>query len=143
MIVGSTPPELIRERASATVVVTGYQENLDHFYHQSRIFVVPHRYAGGIPLKLLEAMGQGIPAVVSPVVAEHLGFKEEKEVLIAATPDDFIQKITQAYTDQSLWGELQKNALAYIEKNCEPASLKAKLQNILETAQGLKGDLPR
>ena len=87
-------------------------------------------------------MGQGIPAVVSPVVAEQLGFKEEKEVLIAATPDDFIQKIIQAYTDKSLWGELQKNALAYIEKNCEPASLKAKLQDILETAQGLKGTLP-
>ena len=72
-IVGSTPPDLIRDRASEKIVVTGYQENLEHFYHQSRLFVVPHQYAGGIPLKLLEAMGQGIPAVVSPVVAEQLG----------------------------------------------------------------------
>jgi GT2 family glycosyltransferase/glycosyltransferase involved in cell wall biosynthesis len=138
LIVGSTPPDLIRDRASETVVVTGYQKNLEHFYHQCRLFVVPHQYAGGIPLKLLEAMGQGIPAVVSPVVAEQLGFKEEKEVLIAAAPDDFIQKISTAYTDETLWGDLQKNAWAYIERNCEPASLKTKLRELIEMARNVK-----
>jgi glycosyltransferase involved in cell wall biosynthesis len=72
--VGSNPPEAIRKLSSDPIVVTGFVEDLEPFYRQSRVFVVPHQYAGGIPLKLLEAMGQGLPAVVSTIIIRTLGF---------------------------------------------------------------------
>jgi glycosyltransferase involved in cell wall biosynthesis len=142
-IVGSNPPPSIRQRAGETVRVTGYQESLEPYYRQSRLFIVPHQYAGGIPLKLLEAMGRGLPAVVSALVAEQLGLQDEREVLIAATPEAFIRQTVGAYTDEKLWSGLQRGSQNYIEENCRPDVLKSRLQLIVETAQTLKGGLPQ
>jgi O-antigen biosynthesis protein len=142
-IVGSNPPPSIRGRAGETVRVTGYQESLEPYYRQSRLFIVPHQYAGGIPLKLLEAMGRGLPAVVSALAAEQLGLQDEREVLIADGPEAFRRQVVRAYTDETLWSGLQKDALAYIEANCRPDTLKSRLQLIVETAQTLKGGVPQ
>ncbi len=141
-IVGSNPPPSIRGRAGETVRITGYQESLEPYYRQSRLFIVPHQYAGGIPLKLLEAMGRGLPAVVSALVAEQLGLQDEREVLIAATPEAFIRQSVRAYTDEKLWSGLQRGSQNYIEENCRPDTLKSRLQLIVETAQTLKGGVP-
>lgn len=133
-IVGSHPPQAIRNLASDRIVVTGFVEELEPFYNQSRIFIVPHLYAGGIPLKLLEAMGSGLPAVVSSVIAEQLGFTQDREVSIAADPEEFILKTEQIYNDENLWTQRQVNSLAYIEAHCSPEALKARLQEIIIAA---------
>jgi hypothetical protein len=42
---------------------------LEPEYDRHRIFVVPNQLSAGIPLKLIEAISRGIPAVVSELTA--------------------------------------------------------------------------
>lgn len=138
IVVGKNPPDSIKELASANVIVTGYVEDLTEYYEKCRIFVVPHKYSGGIPWKLTEAMSRGIPSVVSQLTATQLNLNDGMETLIGRSEDEFAQKVIQLYQDKELWQRIQKNALSFIAKTCDPDSLKTSLKNILKMA--IEGD---
>jgi GT2 family glycosyltransferase/2-polyprenyl-3-methyl-5-hydroxy-6-metoxy-1,4-benzoquinol methylase len=131
-IVGINPPDLIKKLASESIIVTGFVPDLNEYYNKCRIFIVPHRYAAGIPLKLIEAMSYGIPSVISSLIASQLNIKDGKEVLVAGDPDGFIEKIRLLYENEKLWKQIQQNAIEYIAAECNPETIKNNLKNVLE-----------
>ena len=133
-IVGTNHLGSIRNLGSDSIKVTGYAEDLRVYYERSRIFVVPTRFSAGIPLKLLEAMSHGIPSVVTPLVASQLGLSEGEGVLIGKDDADFAEKTIKVYQNESLWYELQKMALEYVRKNCDPEKMKRVLNDILKAS---------
>lgn len=134
IIVGKDPPASIKELESANVIVTGYIADLTEYYEKCRIFVVPHRYSGGIPWKLTEAMSRGIPSVVSKLTAEQLNLTDGVETLVGNSEEEFAQKVIQLYRDEQLWQRIQQNAFKYIAETCDPARLNSALKDILELA---------
>jgi glycosyltransferase involved in cell wall biosynthesis len=130
--VGTNHLGSVKKLASNSVKVTGYVENLKSYYEKSRIFVVPTRFAAGIPLKLLEAMSYGIPAVVTPLIASQLGLSEGDGFLIGKDDADFAWKVTELYQNESLWYELQKKAIEYVEFNCDREKMKLHLDRIIK-----------
>ena len=105
--------------------------NLKDYYEKSRVFVVPTRFAAGIPLKLLEAMSHGIPAVVTPLVASQLGLSDREGILIGKDDGDFASKVIELYQDEGLWYEIQGKALHYVETNCDQEKMKEELDIIV------------
>jgi GT2 family glycosyltransferase len=134
IIVGKNPPDCIKELEDANIIVTGYVNDLTEYYEKCRVFVVPHRYSGGIPLKLTEAMSRGIPSVVSRLTAAQLNLTDGVETLIGTSEIEFAQKVIELYQDKQLWQRIQANALDYIAKTCDPSTLKLTLKNIFELA---------
>jgi len=132
-VVGAQPPESVMERAASDVRITGWVEDISDYYDRCRVFVVPHRFAGGIPLKLAEAMSRGIPAVVSPLIAEQLGVTDGREVLVGSSPDEFAEKVIRVYGDAALWSRLRQNALTFVAETHDPGRLKAALNDIMST----------
>lgn len=112
-IVGTNFLDSVKKLASENIVVTGQVTDLETYYNRCRLFVAPTRYAAGIPLKLLECLAHGLPAVVTPLIAEQLGL-ERDVVLIGEDPQDFARKILLGYTDKKLWTGLRSNGLAHI-----------------------------
>ena len=137
-IVGINPPDSVKKLSCSTVTVTGYVEDIGEYYKKCRVFVIPHRYAGGIPWKLHEAMSYGIPAVVSKLIASQLGLSDEKEVLIARNKEEFIEKVIKLYLDEQIWYTLQQNAIEYIKENCAPNAIKITLKKIIKKAHKIK-----
>ena len=135
-IVGNTPPEPVKQLASSSIIVTGYVEDLSEYYEKCRVFVVPHRYSAGIPLKLIDAMGHGIPSVVSELTASQLKLIDGKETLVAKNTAEFMEKTVRLFRDEELWYQLQQNALQYVRQECNPESLKIALKQIINTAMG-------
>ncbi|RJS76062.1 glycosyltransferase, partial [Methanophagales archaeon] len=130
-IAGINPPDSIKKLSSSSVIVTGYVEDLRGYYEKCRVFVVPHRYSAGIPWKLQEAMSYGIPSVVSELTASQLNLTDGNEVLVARNTKEFVQKIIRLYQDEELWYTLQRNAIKYIQKTCEPEVMKKTLNDII------------
>ena len=58
----------------------GRQDDLTSLYNQARVFVVPTRYAAGIPYKAHEAASFGVPLVVSNLIGEQLGWLDGKRM---------------------------------------------------------------
>ena len=131
-VVGINPPDSILKLASPSIVVTGYVDDLEECYNRCRVFIVPHRYAAGIPLKLLDAMSYGIPSVVSDLIASQLNLIDGREVLVSKDADEFAENVINLYRNQQLWENLQENSYDFIRSTCNPDDMKKKLDQIIE-----------
>lgn len=118
-IVGNNRLESIKALASDEIIVTGRVESLFEYYNRCRVFVVPTRYAAGIPFKLQECINHGLPAVTTPLISEQLGPVEDT-LLVGHSPKEFAEQVVKCYTDEPLWNRLRDNGLDYINKECSP-----------------------
>lgn len=130
MIAGTVMLEEVLALASPEIVVTGQVPDLGPWYDRCRLFVAPTRYAAGIPLKLLEAFANGIPAVISPLLAAQLGI-DESVALVAGDPEEFARKVVRAYRDEELWGRLRRGALDYVGRTFSPTAFRESLASLL------------
>lgn len=101
----------LSDRKADGVRILGRQDDLSSLYNQARVFVVPTRYAAGIPYKAHEAASFGVPLVVSNLIGEQLGWRHGNECLMAGTPIAFAGECCRLYQDPHLWKQLRSNAL--------------------------------
>lgn len=130
-IVGNNWLESIKGLDGPSVRVTGKVEDLGEYFEKCRVFVVPHRFAAGIPLKLLEAMSHGLPSVVSPLMAKQLGFDDGTRVLVGDSPESFAKSVVRVYNDEKLWEKMREESLRYIGDRCSPDAMKRSLDDII------------
>ncbi|TWD96466.1 glycosyltransferase involved in cell wall biosynthesis [Neobacillus bataviensis] len=131
---GSDQVRSIKKLNSDNIVVAGKIEKLWDVYDRCKVFVVPTRYASGIPLKLIGSLAHGLPCVVTPLIAEQLELNENT-VLIGADPEDFAQKIIQCYTDEKTWMGLRESGLQHIKNEFQLQKFK---QNLIKIMQGIR-----
>ena len=133
-VVGFRATEALHGRATDGVNVVGSVEDLTNWYESSRVFVVPHLYSAGIALKLVEAMGRGLPAVVSDLIARQLGVEDGREVLVGRTPEEYAEKVVALYEDENLWTTIREGGLAFVRSRNDPGTLESDLDVIIKTA---------
>jgi glycosyltransferase involved in cell wall biosynthesis len=131
-IVGSHPTSSVLALSSELIAVTGYVEKLEDYFNNCRVNVVPTRFAAGIPLKLIQAMGHGIPSVVSDLIASQLGLIDNEQVLIGKKPQDFARKIFLAYTQESTWNSISQNSVKFIENNFSRDTMTKNIDEIVK-----------
>ena len=135
-IAGTNKLPAVWALASADVCVAGRVADLRPYYEQARIFIVPTRFAAGVPQKLQDAWGYGLPAVATPLIANQLELAEGDGLLIGDAPEEFAAKIIALYRDRSLWQRLQQRGLEYVQRHCSPAKMKGTLAEIIRVTMG-------
>jgi glycosyltransferase involved in cell wall biosynthesis len=133
-VVGTNQVKTIWDMESDYVHIIGRVNDLTSYYNRCRLFVVPTRYSAGIPLKLLEAAAHGVPAVVTPLTADQLGWQENRDFLVGATPKDFASKVIDIYSNQDIFYSLRQNALDRIREEYSPEVFSKKLVHVLNLA---------
>lgn len=114
-VVGYCPvPALLAGRLPEGIHLVGSvpDAELESWYNRSRVFIIPTRFAAGVPLKGYQAAAHGLPLVTTQLIASQLGWKDNHELL--ATPIEgiaFANACIRLYQDEVLWGKLRKNAL--------------------------------
>jgi len=136
-IVGNVSSKRVLALDSSDVIVAGYVDDLNRYYDRSRVFVAPSRFSAGIPLKVYEAMANGIPCVVTSMLAKQIRAPDDA-LLSADTPEEFAQQIIRLYTNSDLWKRIQSAATSYINRECNPKAMTCKLHNIIEYATEAK-----
>lgn len=117
-VIGSNPPESIKKLHSENVIVKGFvsDEELEDFYNNCRIDVVPLRYGAGVKGKVVEAMYNGIPIVTNSIGAE--GLKSVDSVLIIAKNEqEFAGKIIENYDNLDYLEKLSNTSIEYVKNN--------------------------
>ncbi|MEM7597357.1 MAG: glycosyltransferase [Pseudomonadota bacterium] len=115
-IYGAGISDELKALASDRVLVKGFVEHTSDAYDPHRIFVAPLLSGAGIKGKVIAALAQGTPTVLTPVAAEGIGLRNGLDCLIADTPQDTAAAITRLYDDAKLWRSLSDNARAYVEE---------------------------
>lgn len=113
------------------VNLLGHVNDLVPLYESHRVFVAATRFATGIPWKVHEAMAFGIPCVVSRLLANQLLAKEDEELLVADTPEDFIAKSLKLYEDEDLWSRIREGGFALVKRDCDVGDFKQVLSDSL------------
>jgi sugar transferase (PEP-CTERM/EpsH1 system associated) len=93
-IVGSRPhPKVLELGKKDGVQVTGEVTDIRPYLAESSALVVPLRSGAGTRLKILEAMAMGRPVISTTLGAEGLDVTPEVDILIADSPDEFVDHI--------------------------------------------------
>jgi glycosyltransferase involved in cell wall biosynthesis len=138
LIVGARPSEAVRALAANNpdqVTLAGFVDDLGPFYDQCRIFVAPHRYAAGIPLKVIEAMAHGIPCVISRLLAQQLDASDGLHVLVGDSTKELIEKCQALYEDPELWQRIQQGGLQFVRERNDPVLLTGMLRTYIENSR--------
>jgi len=119
----------------AGINLLGVVENLVEVYASHRVFIAPHRFAAGIPAKVLEAASHGLPVVASELLCEQLQWKNEKEVFSAKTnnAEAFAAACVTAYRDETLWNTVREGAGTALERDFSPDSFRQAINAILSS----------
>lgn len=103
-IVGKNPvPEIVSLKNVDGVRVIGEVDELEPYYRQCRLCVVPLRAGGGTRLKILEAMAYGRPVVSTSKGCEGLEVEHGKDLLIADDPETFSKAIIDLLSNPVLF----------------------------------------
>ncbi len=133
-VVGENKVQALWDLASDHVHITGRVDDLTPYYNKCRLFIVPTRYSAGIPLKLIEASAHGLPAVVTPITAEQLGWQENRDILVGHNPIDFAEKIIKLYLNRDIFYLLRQNVLERIHNEYAPNQFRMHLENTINLA---------
>lgn len=115
-IVGINPTPEVYALAGNGVHVTGRVADVQPYYRQSSVCVVPLRAGSGVRVKILEAMALGRPVVTTSVGCEGLDVVDGTHLVIADDPHTFAEKTVQLLTDPEFRQHLVDGARKLVEQ---------------------------
>ena len=143
-LVGSDPPESVRDLASERVVVTGYVPDPGDLFRRAHAFVAPLRYGAGMKGKIGHAMAFGLPVVTSPVGAEGMDLTDGEHVLVRTRPEDVARAVLDLTTDEGLWQRLAEGSRRVVDERWGPEAMRVRLEAFLaEVAPAAAGGAAR
>lgn len=131
MIAGATPHAKIEALSSDSVLVSGWMDDIREAYWSARVFVAPLRLGSGLQNKLLEAMATKTPSVTSPLANNALGAKDNDEILIASSPNDFAEKIVYLLNNEKSAKAIAEKAYTFVTSNFDWKKSTKKLELVI------------
>jgi glycosyltransferase involved in cell wall biosynthesis len=131
-IIGARPPQSMLDYAKShpEVNVTGYVVDPTPLLQKAGVMVVPLRAGGGMRVKILNALAQGLPIVSTTLGSEGILVEHGKHVIIADDPVDFADATIKLLNDPEMASSLGKNGRALIQKRYDYRSACATLERI-------------
>lgn len=120
-VAGLNASSAVARLASRSVRLLGPVADLRPLYQSRRLFVAPTRFAAGVPIKVFEASGYGLPVVATSVLASQLGWRAGQDLLVGDTAEEFARACIEAYGERPTWERLRANALERVRTQCSRA----------------------
>jgi hypothetical protein len=130
-VVGYCQADSVRRLDGNGVRIHGAVDSLDPYFEQARVFVVPTRFAGGIPHKAHEAASRGVPMVATQLIARQLGWR--KAVLSADNPAAFAEHCVTLHSQESTWTTLRELGLQHTARDCSDEHFRSTLYAAIGT----------
>lgn len=116
-------PEALSAGKRRGVVLAGEIENAHEFMQSKGIMIVPLFAGGGMRVKLIEGLVMGKTIVTTAIGAEGVNCTNNKNCLIANTPDEFVMAIDKCLRDEQFCVTIGKNAQDLIKEKYNNAAI--------------------
>ena len=132
-IVGKNPTkEVLMLHNNSDIIVTGEVKDIREYISKAEVVVVPLRIGSGLRNKVLHAMACGKTVVATREAVEGINVKDKENILIANTPQEFVEKILLVLNNKELNLKIAKNARKFIEENFSEKVIEKKWINMYE-----------
>ena len=116
LVAGSAVTPNVAALAGGGVKVMGFVDDLDTLLNQTRISVAPIRFGAGLKGKVATTLQAGVPTVATTIAAEGMALTDNREILIADTPEALADAVVQLYTDETLWRRLAQQGFEFVRR---------------------------
>ena len=116
-VAGRNTPEEIYHLQTKNIIVHGEVADAIKFIRENPILVVPLFSGSGMRVKILEGMALGKVVVTTTLGLEGIHATHDREVLVADTPDGFVNQIVKCFDQPALVEQIGRNAKLFIDYN--------------------------
>lgn len=127
-LAGRNIPNDIVPQEIANVEVVGEVDDAKEFMKSKSIMIVPLLSASGIRVKIIEGMALGKAIVSTKIGAEGLDVEHEEHIMVAATPQEYIDSVAKLIENESLISTMGMAARAMVEKTFDNHRISQKLE---------------
>lgn len=108
VVVGRKPPKWLTQlgESDRRIHVTGFVDDVRPYFREATAYICPIRVGGGTRLKILDALAMGMPLVGTTFACSGISVQDEKHVLLADTPEAFVNQILRVLADPALRANL-------------------------------------
>jgi glycosyltransferase involved in cell wall biosynthesis len=114
-LAGKDMPERIKNMAGKNLIVMDRISDSKKFMADKSVMIVPLLSGGGMRVKIIEGMASAKPIVSTAIGAEGIHFTDNKNILIADSPDDFVSAILKLKNDKVFCKSIGENARKLVE----------------------------
>lgn len=104
---------------------------LKHCYARTRLVIAPLRFGGGVKGKVLEAIVEGVPCVMTPAAAQGLPGIDTL-LPVAGDAADYAHALTGLLTDNVAWVRAAEAARHYLAERYDRARFIQRLRELLK-----------
>jgi polysaccharide biosynthesis protein PslH len=139
VIIGKNPPKDIQRFADEypeAIKVTGYVHDLNPYFDEAAVAVIPVRAGGGMRVRILEAFARAMPVVTTTVGLEGIEAESGYHVLVEDTPSQFAEAVIRLLSDNQLSSSLAINGRRLVEQKYDYRVVLGALGRVYELDKG-------
>lgn len=114
-------------------LIKGFAENVNIVMQQSKVCLAPLRFGAGLKGKLVDAMQNGTPCVMSGIAAEGMFGELVPNGFIEDNPETFAQKAIELYTKAEVWQDKQHNGFKILNQRFNKTNFENDFAQKIET----------
>lgn len=135
VLAGARPSPTVRRLSRfGGVEIHADVPDLGPFMGRARVAVAPMHSGSGVPMKVLEAMAAGVPAVVHPWAADGLAAEAASSVVVAESADEWIEHLVQLLTDEGAARALGNEARSAWRRTYHPDVVARQIRDVVRDA---------
>ncbi|WP_223035009.1 glycosyltransferase [Hanstruepera marina] len=120
-------------------IIKGFADDVDRVMQHAKVCLAPLQFGAGLKGKLIDAMKNGTPCIMSTIAAEGMFGNLESNGFIEENPTDFANKAVQLCTDENQWKTKQQNGFKVLNtrfnKETNQKEFIARLQQLQENLE--------
>ena len=114
LIAGATPTNSVKALSNENIHVSGWLDDIRDAYNDASVFLAPLQIGTGLQNKLLEAMSMEVPCITSQLANNALKAKNNEEILIGNTPEEYVNAVFELLENQELNKKIVKNGKTFV-----------------------------
>jgi glycosyltransferase involved in cell wall biosynthesis len=120
-VVGSRPPAelLALNRTDPGINVTGYVKDPTPYQRRAAVMIVPLLAGGGMRVKILNGLAEGIPIVSTTLGCEGIEVMPGRDILVGDTPEELATAVLRLLDDPDFGRQLAVNGRRLVVEKYE------------------------
>ncbi len=129
-IAGRNAPQwFINKLKKGNIFYFGEIDDAYEFMNSKAIMIVPLLSGSGMRIKIIEGMALGKIIISTSIGAEGINITHNKNIIIADTPDGFIDEIDRVLNNKVVFDNIGKNAITFVNNNYDNLTITSSLIN--------------
>ena len=132
-LAGKNMPDWLFKKKNINVFNHNEVKDSSKFISDHDVMLVPLLSAGGIRIKIIEGMAHGKAIISTKIGAEGIIYKNQENILIADSPNEFYNEALKIYTGERNFNKIGENAREHVLKVYDQNKISKKLVSFFES----------